>query len=343
MPSTPSDPRPGPTPDRPDAFGPVQGSSDAGQLRDKKPVLIPETALPELSAGSEGGLSAGVQDGAQDGAAQAHPEASSCPDSAQAIERGHVVAAWLQSLERQHAPFGLEGRVVAAMNPGYRQERAAAALTGLVAREVPASLAALVAARVLRNDPQTREIAPEALDGLVNRRVVEPEATLVEGMAKRLDAVQAPDELSDRVELELSADSETSSSPQAVNQPEADGTEISSAPVLKNRRLGAGAMATGLALAAACAWLLTINVGSNLTSDPASGERSAEVAALSGGPDVSGDYSAGDLANAEGNLPTAGITKSGITFSIVHVTQETMTATDRALLGALGLPVTEEG
>ncbi len=285
MSSTPSDPRPG------------QGSTDPDRSRDVKIVLIPETALPELS-GEAGSGSEPQVDLTSEGSAE----------EVQAAQRGRVVAQWLQSLERRSAPFGLDGRVVAAMNGGFRQDRAVAALAALRPEATPVELESMVAARVLRNEPQARQTAPDQLDALVERRVAEPEATLVEGMAKRLDPIQAPSELEGRVEGEL----------QVGDEPGVG----SSAPLSTYRGLAAG-----LALAACALFMLFPNGRDQASSTAGPGvvPPAVEIAAA--------PVQSGDIVSS----------RSGISFRVVRVTEENMTAADRAVIGALGLPVSEEG
>jgi len=77
---------------------------------------------------------------------------SHCATCAHAMARRRQAVAALRGLPRLAAPRALDGRAVAALNPGARQERAVAALHALERRAAPAALDARLAA--LLADPR---------------------------------------------------------------------------------------------------------------------------------------------------------------------------------------------
>lgn len=306
---------------------PDEDPLDPSAANDVRGELIPEAWLPGVDlpdgAGQMGDTDA--PDHAAKGSAGAGDSKSDGLDSSGlnagerlAITRGRQVATWLSRLEPQAAPFALEGLVVAGMNAGHRQQRSVDSLALLGHQGAPVALDGLVAAHILRSDPQARfrgadgapgtELrAPDGLARLVEERVVEPEGTMVRGMAKRLDAVQAPSGLQSRLEREIS-----------------DGLTDSKGRQ-RGRLFSGRAMAASFALAAVV--FLNFSSGDWVTApsdvtDPAGGSSSSlEVAAADG----------------------VSLTASGLSFRVVRVTNETLTDADRAVIGALGLPVEGEG
>lgn len=121
-----------------------------------------------------------------------------------ASARGHVRA--LRSLPSLRAPEELEGRVVASLEAGYRQDRAAGLVAGLEAVSAPEELMPLVEARVEENLGEVE--APAVLERLVEERVAAPTEGTIRSMTGRLDRKHAPSELDDRV---LTPDSPLSS------------------------------------------------------------------------------------------------------------------------------------
>ncbi|MGD2017659.1 MAG: hypothetical protein PVJ89_06075 [Planctomycetota bacterium] len=105
---------------------------------------------------------------------------------------GHVRA--LRSLPRLEAPAELDGRVVASLEAGFRQDRAADHVAGLPRVGAPEELTERVAAEVGRGLE-----APAVLDRLVAERVEAPAQGMVRSMAGRLERKQAPAELDERV------------------------------------------------------------------------------------------------------------------------------------------------
>ena len=261
------------------------GRKEAGS-EGSKSILIPEGLLPGIP----------FQDALPVEAASASDEQRS------AVARGHVVASWLQQLERQSAPFSLEGLVVAAMNPGQRQARATESLLGLAKLKAPSELDILVAGDILRTDPSdswVAERAPRELDGLVEDRVLEPEAGLVRGMAQRLDAVQAPRELEARLERQL--DSGIYAKP------------VRTRPWLR-------AATAGLALAACLLIVSRLGQPGMSAVTPGVGTPAPDAA---------------PVALASGDVLT---TASGLPFTVTLVDGDSMTDADRGVVRMLGLP-----
>ena len=255
---------------------------------------IPEGYLPELPA--QGGAPGAPGEPLE----LAESEDGPSPEQRAAILRGRLVAQWVHQLERQSAPFSLEGLVVAALNPGHRQQRAAGFIISLDPVAAPQSLDARVAESVFGVDPASIEPAPAALDDLVEERLDAPEATLVKGMAERLEAVPAPQELGLRLQRQIDS---------------AEGLSRSS------RRSRWAAVGVGLAVAAGL--FLMIRLGS-------------EVAPPSTPPGAPLEPTA--VASSDSDFPSTLTTASGLTFQVTYVDAESMTASDRALLGAMGLP-----
>ncbi len=123
--------------------------------------------------------------------------ASPSPEQLRALTaaQGHLRA--LRFLPGLSAPEELEGRVVASLEAGFRQDRAAGLVSGLGARSAPEELAHLVAAQVEANLDGV--VAPTVLERLVEERVAAPEKGMVASMAGRLDRKVAPLELDERI------------------------------------------------------------------------------------------------------------------------------------------------
>lgn len=258
-----------------------------------KSLLIPEEYLPEVPV--LGRAAASSTGGALADAVGTEALDHLTSEQLTAIARGRLIAQWMQQMERPSAPFNLEGLVVAAMNPGHRQSRAAESVSGLSRLAVPQQLDSLVAKVVLDGEPTSIEPAPSALDQLVEERVEAPEAGLVKGMARRLDSVQAPSELEARLERELDA----------AGAPRSTQLDL-------GRRLWLRSAAAAVALAAGVLLMAKVDLGS---------------AEMSGAPKATTD-AVGE------NFLTA---SSGLTFEVNYVSRKTMSASDRAVLRAMGL------
>ena len=109
--------------------------------------------------------------------------------------RGHLLA--LSALTRQNAPDSLEGVVVASLEAGHRQDRAARMTASLEPLAAPASLDRRVEAQLKRSAPGLA--APSVLDRLVDERIGDPEAGMVRSMAGRLGRRTAPNALDERM------------------------------------------------------------------------------------------------------------------------------------------------
>ena len=103
----------------------------------------------------------------------------------------------LRSLGRREAPSELDGLVVASLEAGARQRRAAEQVASLPAVPAPGSLAPRVAATI--EEQGDGAVAPAVLERLVAERVQAPTESMVRSMAGRLGRKVAPDELEERV------------------------------------------------------------------------------------------------------------------------------------------------
>jgi hypothetical protein len=265
----------------------------ADDSEEPKSLLIPEEYLPEVPI--LGSAAAGSPDAAGVDGLGTEALDRLTPEQLTAIARGRVVAQWMQQMERPSAPFSLEGLVVAAMNPGQRQSRAAESVSVLSRLAVPQQLDAHVAKVILGDEPASIEPAPSALDQLVEERVEAPEAGLVKGMARRLGSVQAPRELEARLERQLDA----------AGDPRPMQRDL-------GRRLWLRSATAAVALAAGVLLMAKMDVGST---------------EIGGAPQATGDQ-------VSENILTA---SSGLTFEVKYVSRETMSASDRAVLSAMGL------
>ncbi len=100
----------------------------------------------------------------------------------------------LGSLSRAGAPRDLDGRVVASIQAGYRQDRAVVALARLEPKEAPIELQRHVRRQLALFS------APDILRRLVEEEMAAPDKALAKRYAGRLDRVAAPDALSEAVE-----------------------------------------------------------------------------------------------------------------------------------------------
>lgn len=129
--------------------------------------------------------------------------AEACPDCRELWRRASGQVEALRSLPRLEVPSELEGRVVAAMQAGHRQERVAHALTSLQRRSAPRELdAAAIAATTPPGRPM-RRVAPDVLDRLVDESLRDLPATVNAGLLDRLPRLHAPAELDARVDSML--------------------------------------------------------------------------------------------------------------------------------------------
>lgn len=106
----------------------------------------------------------------------------------------------LLALGRVPAPGDLEGRVVAALHPGHRQDRIVAQLCALRVQETPDELDVRV--RHMAEQPFTapRKSAPAILDRLVEEEVADLQKSVAARMASRLETRRAPGDLLRRLE-----------------------------------------------------------------------------------------------------------------------------------------------
>lgn len=171
-------------------------SSASDPREDRLEPTLPESWLSEVFAPAE---ERGTKGDSPEGHREALLVEGALPSEEQLralhAARGHLRA--LRSLPSLVAPEELEGRVVASLEAGFRQDRAAGLVSGLEARTAPEELVPLVEARVEENLEGVG--APAVLERLVEERVAAPEKGMIESMARRLDRKVAPQELDERV------------------------------------------------------------------------------------------------------------------------------------------------
>lgn len=105
---------------------------------------------------------------------------------------------------RLRAPADLDGRVVAALQAGRREERAVAAVRSLARVEAPAELTARVrqfAERSFPDEPERR--APGALDRLVEQEIADHPASVTKRMLGGLKRRAAPSLLEESLQASL--------------------------------------------------------------------------------------------------------------------------------------------
>lgn len=125
-----------------------------------------------------------------------------CAVCSRLVERLACQTSLLRSLPRASAPRELDGRVVAVLHAGHREERVAGALAGLTRTRVPRELERALADRPL-GDPRGAPIAPAVLERLVSDDLRDPSKALSRRFTGRLPRLRAPEELAARVEAML--------------------------------------------------------------------------------------------------------------------------------------------
>jgi hypothetical protein len=128
-----------------------------------------------------------------------HGHLDECSDCSEFASRTKALAALVSSLPRRPAPNELAGLVVAAMQAGHRQERAAKALSALSRRPVPSELEVVALDDDRPGDDSIRAKAPAVLDRLVDQDLRDHAAAISKRFAGRLDRRAAPAALRERV------------------------------------------------------------------------------------------------------------------------------------------------
>ncbi len=127
-------------------------------------------------------------DGSHDDAAlDAH--VVGCAACRRELARAELRAQLVRSLERRPAPAALDGVVVAALQAGARQARAARAVHDLPILAAPEDLARRIPGLV----------APAVLDRLVGEDLADPSKALARRYAGRLERLRAPADLEERL------------------------------------------------------------------------------------------------------------------------------------------------
>lgn len=171
---------------------------------------------PDCQAFRDELLAAGLPDAATSAAPALREHVGACAQCAAWAERAARLAHGLQALPRPALPVELEGRVVAALQAGYRQARAVRALADLGRVPSPPDLDEAVDAELGEalepEEGEAREGAGEALarqavPGVLDRLVAEELASPSQARARRylgsLRRRRAPDELRLRIGLVL--------------------------------------------------------------------------------------------------------------------------------------------
>lgn len=133
-------------------------------------------------------------------AAQADPlleaHIQECSDCRARAERARKGLAALQALQPQRAPARLDGAVVAALHAGARQERVLVHLSAMERQAAPPELDAQIERGLLW--PKGPD-APAELDSLVDADLAAPSETMSRRFLGKLDRLQAPDDLEERL------------------------------------------------------------------------------------------------------------------------------------------------
>jgi hypothetical protein len=129
-------------------------------------------------------------------------ECSECAAYARRFSQRESV---LRSLERHTAPTELEGRTIAALEAGYREDRAVAALRDLARVDVPSSLDRAVerVAGEVAQRATSPVAAPDVLRRLVEEELSDPSKARARRFVGSLPREAAPAELDARVAAEL--------------------------------------------------------------------------------------------------------------------------------------------
>lgn len=121
----------------------------------------------------------------------------SCGTCAAFVLRLEAQVHALRSMPRRNAPRDLDGRVVAALHPGHREERAVRFLRSMGRVAAPSALDARV------GDGAAPLRAPEILDQLVAEDRIDPAQSLTRRFTGKVKRRSAPEALAQRVEAVL--------------------------------------------------------------------------------------------------------------------------------------------
>lgn len=153
-------------------------------------------------------LAAGASVAGPSAAAESNAHALECAACARFAARAMPIRRALAALPRRDAPRELDGRVVAELGAGVRQERAVAAVRALGRVAPPAELDSAVGgeARAAADTQSTgRPAAPRVLERLVAEELADPAKATVRRFVGSLRRVRAPRELSAAVARDLAA------------------------------------------------------------------------------------------------------------------------------------------
>lgn len=136
--------------------------------------------------------------------ARASEHARSCASCAAWALRTAREARALRGLPRQEVPFELDGRVVASLEAGGRQDRAVGSLGILGRVEPPLELDRAVDAEFESLEPELQpHRAPAVLDRLVSEELADPAKTRARRFLGSLERMSTPAELDARVDALL--------------------------------------------------------------------------------------------------------------------------------------------
>lgn len=109
----------------------------------------------------------------------------------------------LAAVPRRPAPIALDGRVVAALQAGHRQERAVGQVSSLEGLEAPEALSRGLDRALSGGSALPRHPAPAVLERLVREELADPVAARARRHLGALPRRAAPEELRKRLERDL--------------------------------------------------------------------------------------------------------------------------------------------
>ncbi|MCY2961761.1 MAG: hypothetical protein NTY35_16495 [Planctomycetota bacterium] len=153
-------------------------------LRADRSVLEGDAGVAGTDAGADGSL-----DPASGSARALDAHVAHCAACRRELARAERRTALVRSLTRVASPHALDGAVVASLQAGERQERAARAVASLTPMAAPDDLVRRLAL------PR----APAVLDRLVGEELADPAKAVASRYTRRLERLRAPDDLADRL------------------------------------------------------------------------------------------------------------------------------------------------
>ena len=124
-----------------------------------------------------------------------------CAVCADVASRAARAVEHVRALERRPVPETLDGRVVAALHAGHREERVAAELRALRRASVPRELES----KLFVDPAAARSDAPRVLERLVAEDLADPGRVAARRAARRLERLRAQESLLARVDAAIRA------------------------------------------------------------------------------------------------------------------------------------------